>query len=47
MSSIAGKIGTPTRSMYSASKHAINGYYDSIRAELYDKNISVTVKCPG
>jgi len=47
ISSVVGKIGTPLRSSYSGSKHALHGFFDSIRAELYDYNISVTLICPG
>lgn len=45
--SIVGKIGTPLRSSYAASKHALHGFFDSLRAELYQDNISVTLVCPG
>ena len=31
--SIVGKIGTPLRSSYAASKHALHGFFDSLRAE--------------
>src|SRR5262249_3258623 len=34
ISSITGKIGVPARSSYSASKHALVGYFDALRAEL-------------
>ena len=47
ISSVVGKIGTPLRSSYSGSKHGLHGFYDSLRAELYDDNISVTLICPG
>ncbi len=47
MSSAAGKIGTPMRSAYCASKHALQGYFDSLRAEVYNHNIKVTIICPG
>ncbi len=47
ISSVVGKIGTPLRSSYSGSKHALHGFFDSMRAELYDYNISVTLICPG
>jgi short-subunit dehydrogenase len=47
ISSVVGKIGTPLRSSYSGSKHALHGFFDSLRAELYDDNISVTLICPG
>ena len=47
ISSVVGKIGTPLRSSYSASKHALHGFYDSLRAECYDDGIRVTIICPG
>jgi dehydrogenase/reductase SDR family protein 7B len=45
--SITGKFGFPLRSAYSASKHALHGFFDSARAELYFKNIKVTILVPG
>lgn len=45
--SIAGKFGFPMRSAYSASKHALYGFYDTLRIELADQNIKVTMICPG
>jgi short-subunit dehydrogenase len=46
-SSVMGKIGTPQRSAYAASKHALHGFYDSLRAEVIKNNISVCIICPG
>ena len=45
--SIVGKIGTPLRSSYAASKHALHGFFDSLRAEQHHNNIAVTLVCPG
>lgn len=45
--SIVGKIGTPLRSSYAASKHALHGFFDSLRAEVFSSNIHVTLVCPG
>lgn len=45
--SIVGKIGTPLRSSYAASKHALHGFFDSLRAEHYKDHIAVTLVCPG
>ena len=45
--SIVGKIGTPLRSSYAASKHALHGFFDSLRAENHQNNIIVTLVCPG
>ncbi|MFM6975692.1 MAG: SDR family oxidoreductase [Sphingobacteriaceae bacterium] len=47
ISSLVGKFGTRFRSAYSASKHALHGYFDSLRAELYPQNINITIVCPG
>lgn len=47
ISSIMGKLGTPLRTAYAGSKHALQGFFDSLRAEVYDKNIDVTIICPG
>ena len=47
ITSIVGKIGTPLRSSYAASKHALHGFFDSLRAEVYQNNIKVTLACPG
>jgi short-subunit dehydrogenase len=47
VSSAVGKFGSPWRSGYSASKHALHGFFDSLRAEVYDKNIKVLLVCPG
>lgn len=47
VSSLVGKFGTPYRSAYAASKHALHGFFDSLRAELHQNHISVTLICPG
>ena len=50
VSSVTGIFGTPYRSGYAASKHALHGFFDSLRAELWSdvKNgITVTMICPG
>ena len=47
ISSLVGKFGTPLRSTYAASKHALHGYFDSLRAEVWRDNIQVTLICPG
>lgn len=46
-SSVVGKYGSPLRSGYSASKHAVHGFLDSLRAEVHDRGVRVTVVCPG
>ncbi|WP_432714646.1 SDR family oxidoreductase [Pedobacter sp.] len=47
ISSLVGKFGTRFRSAYSASKHALHGYFDSLRSEIADQNINITLACPG
>lgn len=47
ISSLVGKFGTRLRSGYAASKHALHGYFDSLRSEVFDKNIQITMVCPG
>ncbi|MEH7377043.1 SDR family NAD(P)-dependent oxidoreductase [Neobacillus drentensis] len=47
IASQAGKIATPKSSVYSASKHAVLGYTNSLRMELSDYNVQVTSVNPG
>lgn len=47
ISSIAGKRGIPARSEYSASKFAVQGFSEALRAELSKDGIDVIVVCPG
>jgi len=47
ISSIAGKLGTPWRTGYSASKHALHGFFDSLRAEVHKEGIRITMITPG
>jgi dehydrogenase/reductase SDR family member 7B len=46
-SSIVGKFGFPYRSAYSAAKHALHGFFESLRAENRNNNIRVSVIIPG
>ncbi|PSQ96284.1 MAG: short chain dehydrogenase [Bacteroidetes bacterium SW_9_63_38] len=47
VSSVVGKFSTPLRTSYAASKHALHGWYDGLRAEVHDDNIGITIVCPG
>jgi len=47
ISSVMGKVAIPNRSMYAASKHALHGFFDALRGEVFRDNIGVTVICPG
>ncbi len=47
ISSLAGKNGVPTRSGYAASKHAMVGFFDTLRIELEGTGVSVSTIYPG
>jgi len=47
ISSLAGRTGVPTRTGYAASKHAMAGFFDSLRIELAGSGVSVTMIYPG
>lgn len=47
ISSVQGKIAIPYRTAYAASKHALEAWCDSARAELADKKILMTIISPG
>ncbi|HSY76276.1 MAG TPA: SDR family oxidoreductase [Bacteroidia bacterium] len=47
ISSVMGKMGIPFRSMYCASKHALHGFFEALRGEVFKDNIKVNIICPG
>jgi dehydrogenase/reductase SDR family member 7B len=47
MSSVAGIVGAPLRSAYSAAKHGLIGYHDAVRAENEHLGVQVHVFAPG
>lgn len=47
ISSVVGKMGFSLRTSYAASKHALHGYFDSLRVDLKDHKIGITLVCPG
>eukprot|EP00271_Cylindrocystis_brebissonii_P008893 TRINITY_DN23414_c0_g1_i1.p1 TRINITY_DN23414_c0_g1~~TRINITY_DN23414_c0_g1_i1.p1 ORF type:complete len:354 (-),score=55.14 TRINITY_DN23414_c0_g1_i1:711-1751(-) len=47
VSSAAGKVPSPTQGVYAASKHALQGYFHTLRYELIGTGVGVTVVCPG
>lgn len=47
ISSIAGKFGFFLRSSYSAAKHALHGFFDSLRLETEIFGIKTLIVCPG
>lgn len=46
VASVAGLTGVPSRSGYCASKHAVVGFFDSLRIELAGTGVTVTTVCP-
>ena len=47
ISSVSGKFGVPKSSSYAASKHALHGFFESLRAEIAKDNIKITMVVPG
>ncbi len=47
VSSLTGKFGAPTRSGYAASKHALEGFFDTLRIELLGSGVDVCIVSPG
>jgi short-subunit dehydrogenase len=45
--SVAGKVGSPQRTGYSAAKHAVMGFFDSLRTEVEHRGVKVTTIVPG
>ncbi len=45
--SLSGKYGGPLLSSYAASKHALHGFFESLRAEVHARNIRITFVIPG
>lgn len=47
ISSINGYRGTPARTAYTASKYAMNGFFESLRTEVMHRGVHVLVASPG
>lgn len=47
MSSLMGKFSSQLRSGYAAAKHALHGFFESLRLEHFDDNVKVLMVCPG
>lgn len=47
ISSVLGVISAKRRASYAASKHALHGYFNSLRAEVSGEGVSVLLVCPG
>jgi len=46
-SSLSGKYGVPKIAAYAASKHALHGFYETLRSEIADYDIDLTMVIPG
>lgn len=46
-SSVSGQIGTPERAGYTAVKHAVMGWFDTLRLEVFQHDMQVTTITPG
>ncbi|MDP1568127.1 MAG: SDR family NAD(P)-dependent oxidoreductase, partial [Polaromonas sp.] len=47
VSSLAGLVGVPGRTAYSATKFAMTGFFEALRAEMKSAGVSVTTAYPG
>ena len=47
ISSVAGKFGVPLRSGYSATKFALHGFFEALRAEEGRNGVHITMVCPA
>ena len=47
LSGVLGKFGAPRRSFYSASKHAMHGWFESLREETLGTGLEITMLVPG
>ena len=47
ISSVIGHVGVPLRAAYAASKHALHGFFDALRAEVHKDGVGVTIVSPG
>jgi short-subunit dehydrogenase len=46
VASVAGFTGVPTRTLYAASKHALVGFFESLRVELRGSGVDITLIAP-
>ena len=47
ITSVIGYVGIPRRSAYAASKHALHGFFEALRAETAQRGIRITIVVPG
>ncbi len=47
VSSVAGRIPSPVSASYAMSKHALHGFFDTLRLEVAPRGVAITLVCPG
>lgn len=47
VTSLVGRIGSPKRTAYAGAKHALHGYFESLRAEIWSSGVRITLAAPG
>ena len=47
VNSLSGKYGVPRIAAYAASKHALLGFFETLRSETYNKGVKITIVIPG
>jgi dehydrogenase/reductase SDR family protein 7B len=47
VSSLSGKYGVPRIAAYAASKHALHGFFETLRSEVHDTGVDITIIVPG
>ncbi|MEM1001555.1 MAG: SDR family oxidoreductase [Bacteroidota bacterium] len=47
VTSLMGRFSSPYRSAYCGAKHALHGFFNSLRLEHEKDNVKVTLICPG
>ncbi|KAK7108653.1 dehydrogenase/reductase SDR family member 7-like [Littorina saxatilis] len=47
VSSVVGLMGAPGLGSYAGSKHALHGWFDTLRMEVFEDNIHISMLCPG
>lgn len=46
LSSMSGEVGLPDRSAYCSSKFAVTGFFESLRIEMDNDDVAITIVCP-
>lgn len=46
LSSMSGEVGLPERTAYCSSKFAVTGFFESLRIEMENADVAITLVCP-